>query len=478
MTATAPLAALAALAAPLRRAGRLNLLHRFSLVSFIAVALVSVAQAVLLARFIESQLLRHDAELSRQLVQSIVDTQGVQDYFERGEASGGRAGFEEFFGHVAAMPDVLRANVWSTDARVLWSSDPALIGRRFEHNGELERALRSRTVVHRGQVAGDQPAVKPEHERLARTQTHFVENYLPVYASAMAAGPPIGVVELYRLPSSLNAVLRTSALLVWASAIAAGVALYLSTLGLVRRASRLMQQQRARMVEAEALALVGEIAASVAHSIRNPLASIRSGAELQVELGAEAPAEIASETVAHVDRIEHLVRTLLSYTRHPGEAQGTAEVAPALREAAERFAPSFQAQGKHFTFDADAGLPPVHGESVLLVQLVNSLLANALEATAAGDRVALRAACEGAHVVVEVTDSGPGIEAERLVDIFKPFHTSKPRGLGMGLALVKRALQRLGGDVEITSRPGRTCARMRLRRADTPQGATPWRTPS
>ncbi|WP_169805856.1 sensor histidine kinase [Azohydromonas lata] len=474
---TAP-AFLAALWAPLRLAGRLNLLHRFSLVSFIAVALVSVAQAALLARYIESQLLRHDAELSRQLVQSIVDTQGVQDYFERGEASGSRAGFEEFFGHIAAMPDVLRANVWGPDARVLWSSDPALIGRRFEHNDELEEALQGHTVVHRGQVSGDQPVGKAEHERLARTQTHFVENYLPVYPSAMDAGPPIGVVELYRLPSSLNAVLRSSALMVWASAIAGGVVLYLSTLGLVRRASRLMQQQRARMVEAEALALVGEIAASVAHSIRNPLASIRSGAELQVELGAEAPGEIARETVAHVDRIEHLVRTLLSYTRQPGEVQGTAEVAPALREAAERFAPSFSAQGKQFTFEAGAALPPVHGEAVVLVQLVNSLLANALEATAAGDRVALRACTEGDHVVVEVTDSGPGIEAQRLVDVFKPFHTSKPRGLGMGLALVKRALQRLGGDVDIDSRPGCTRARMRLRRADTVQGETPWRRPS
>ena len=460
---------LGALRAQARRWRRLDLLHGFSLVSFVAVAAVSGAQAAWLARNIERELLRHDAELARQLVQGLVDTQGVRDFFKDGEASGQREGFVEFFSHVTAMPDVLRANVYATDGHVLWSSDPSLIGRHFGPNEELAEALQGHTAVHRGEVRGDEPApLKPEHIRLARTQTHFVENYLPVYQHAGTAGPPIGVVELYRLPSSLNKLLGASAAAVWLGALVGGVLLYLSMLGLVRRASQLMQQQRTRIVETEALALVGEISASVAHSIRNPLAAIRSGAELQVELGADAPPDIAQETVQHVDRIEHLVRTLLSFVHDPSEIQGTTDIAPALHDAVQRFAPSFQAQHKTLSFrlDAPGPLPPVQGEGVLLAQVVNSLLANALEATSAGDRVELRAACEGAGVVIEVTDSGPGIEPQRLVDVFKPFHTTKPRGLGMGLALVKRALERIGGEIELTSRPGCTRARVRLRRAD------------
>jgi signal transduction histidine kinase len=231
------------------------------------------------------------------------------------------------------------------------------------------------------------------------------------------------------------------------------------------------------MVEAETLARVGEIAASVAHSIRNPLASIRSGAELQVELGADAPADIAQDTVRHVDRIEHLVRTLLSYAHDPGEVEGTSDIVQVLHEAARRFMPSFELQGKSLLLETDAAaaLPPVHGESVLLVQVLNSLPANALEATAAGDRVALRAACEGQVVVVDVTDNGPGIEPGRLMDVFKPFHTSKPRGLGMGLALARRTLERLGGEIHMTSSPGCTRVRMRLPRANTSNGEMSWR---
>jgi signal transduction histidine kinase len=443
-----------------------DLLRWFSLVSFAVVAAVSAAQALLLSRHLEERLLRHDAEISRQLVQAIVDTQAVSRYFTQGEASGHRDAFAEFFSHLAAMPEVLRANVYATDGSVLWSSDPALIGRRFDHNEELEEALHGDTVVHRGEVRGDEPRpLKPEHIRLARTQTHFVESYLPVRDGGAAGveAPIVGVVELYRLPGSLNATLRQSTLLVWACAALGGLLLYASTLGLVRKAARLLQEQRARMVEGEALALVGEIAASVAHSIRNPLACIRSGAELQAELGSAAPPEIAHETVQHADRIEHLLRTLLSHAHGAEELPGAADVAQALRGARERFEPVFAAQRKTLALELPAEeLPWVRGEAVLIAQMLNSLLANALEATAEGDHVRLQAWRLPGSVVLEVTDSGRGIAPERLSQVFRPFHTDKPRGLGLGLALVRRTLQRLGGSIELESRPGHTTARVRL----------------
>jgi signal transduction histidine kinase len=65
-------------------------------------------------------------------------------------------------------------------------------------------------------------------------------------------------------------------------------------------------------------------------------------------------------------------------------------------------------------------------------------------------------------VQLEVRDPGAGIAANRLEELFKPFATSKPRGLGMGLALARRTLDRLGGQIELTSRAGETCAQVRL----------------
>ncbi|HEX6362911.1 MAG TPA: HAMP domain-containing sensor histidine kinase [Albitalea sp.] len=436
------------------------LLRWFSAVSFFAVAVVSVVLALVLARFVEHQVLRHDGELSQQFVQGIVDTQGVASYFTEHSSSGRPAPFEEFFGHVASMPDVLRANVYGTDGTVLWSSNETLIGRQLGPNEELERALKGELVIERGEVSS-KTAPKAEHLTLGTPAAHFVENYLPVYESGTRPGRQIGVVELYRVPHGLNATLRSGTFLVWASALVSGLVLYLSTLGLVRKASRLMNAQHEALVENQALALVGEISASVAHSIRNPLASIRSGAELQKELG-QVPPDTAQETIGHVDRIEHLVRTLLTYARAPSDVQGSADVAQTLKLARERFAPVFAAQGKQLELRLTGPLPPVQGESVLITQVVNSLIANALEATGTGDRVVVSAARDGTTVHMEVCDTGPGIEPERLADVFKPFHTTKPHGLGMGLALVRRTIERLGGVIELQSRPGLTRAIVQL----------------
>lgn len=439
-----------------------DLLGWFSRVSLVSSALLSVVLALLLAEYVERQLLRHDAELSRQFVQTVVVTQTVTHYFNEGEASGQRAAFEEFFGHVASMPDVLRANVYAPDGTVLWSSDAGMTGKRFSRNPELDQALRGETVVERGPF--DAETAKPEHQALAHPGTHFVENYLPVYDTLSSTAAPIGVVELYRVPTALNETLRRARLVVWAGVLVGGLLLYLSTLGLVRKASALMQSQRERLVEAEAMARVGEISASVAHSIRNPLASIRSSAELQLELREGTP-EAAHETIANADRIEHLVRTLLSYVRHPEEVRGSTDLAATLVGVREHFDGVFAAQGKTLEMRVGDNLPPVHGEEVAIAQVIHSLLANALEATAAGDRVVVSAQATGPGVQLEVCDSGTGISAERLSAVFKPFWTTKPRGLGMGLTLVRRTLDRLGGDIELHSHPGQTRAVVQLPRA-------------
>src|SRR6185369_15857901 len=99
-----------------------------------------------------------------------------------------------------------------------------------------------------------------------------------------------------------------------------------------------LNQQQQRLVEAETMAVIGELSAAVAHSIRNPLVSIRTSAELQREIGGDADG-VHAEIMRNVDRIEHLVRTLLTYAGDPAERQASADLGAVLREAAQRFAP-------------------------------------------------------------------------------------------------------------------------------------------
>jgi len=427
--------------------GGFQLMRLFAAAGAAAIALFSLAMALMLSRFMESRMLERDAALSRDFVQSIYDTQKVSGVFH-GSEDVSHPEFAEFIVHLAAMPDVLRANVYSRERRVLWSSRPEIIGRQFDHNDELDEALEGQVVVH--VVKGPDEHVKPEHILLGGRSDRYVENYVPV--RDRSNGEVRGVVELYRAPAALFDAIASGKRLVWTGSAAGGIFLFGCLVWFVRRAERALNEQQSQLVEADALAMVGEISAAVAHSIRNPLGSIRSTAELQRELHGDDDQTYA-DIMRNADRIELLVRTLLTYAREPAERLGSADIRSVLSEAVSRFGPELKSQDKQLDFEMTAA-GTVPADPVLLAQIFNSVLANAAEATKAGGRVRIRGWQVGQAVCVEVSDNGAGIAPERLDDIFKPFYTTKPRGLGMGLSLVRRIVQRLGGRVAVRSTLG------------------------
>jgi two-component system sensor histidine kinase HydH len=436
---------------------RFALTRWFAVVGALAIGLFSLGMGWLLSGFLEVRMLERDAAISRDFMQSIADIQRIGGFFKAPDSEPS-ASVTEFFAHVAAMPNVVRANVYATDRRVLWSSQPELIGQVFEANDELDLALQGNVVVTHEDEGKE--AHKAEHQGLAGHTSNFVENYLPIFDEQKHA--LIGVIEVYRRPAPLFAAIRSGQRLIRLGAAGGGVFLFAVLLWFVRRTERALQEQGRRVVEAETLAIVGELSAAVAHSIRNPLGSIRSSAELQREMGGDASG-VNSEIMRNVDRIEHLVRTLLSYAGEHTERDQSADLGAVLRDAAQRFAPELQGHGKQLDVDIAPSLGTVGGDPLALAQVFNSVLANAVEATGEGGRVSLRARRKGARATIEVLDSGAGIAPEQLQDIFKPFYTTKPRGLGMGLPLARRILKRLGGRIDIESSPGKgTLVRMRL----------------
>lgn len=412
----------------------------FMVAGSLAIALFAIGMAWLLAAFIESRLLQRDAELSRDFVQSVVDTQRVAAAFGHADPAA-NPDFLEFFAHVAALPDVLRANIYTPDQRVLWSSSPELIGQRFPENDELEEALAGEVVAN-----FDAHSDKAEHVLLGRSPREFVENYLPVHDRASQR--LVGVIELYRRPVALTQALHDGQRRIWLAALLGGSALILSLLWFVRRIERALGEQQRRLVDNEALAMVGELSAAVAHSIRNPLGSIRSAAELRRELGESAPID-HEEVIRLVDRIEHLVRTLLTTVRAPQGRAARCELRHVLEGARSRVAPDLAAQDKPFHCDWPAELGEVPLDALLLTQALASVLANAAEATRSGQAVRLSARIDGERVHVVVEDEGSGIPAGQQERMVQPFFTTKPRGLGLGLPLARRAVERAGGLLEI-----------------------------
>jgi signal transduction histidine kinase len=424
-----------------------SLTKLFAVAGALAIGLFSLAMGLLLSRFIETRMLERDAAVSRDFVQSIAKTQDLAAVLAAGP--GRRAAqhpqFAEFVDHLGAMPGVLRVNVYAPDRFVLWSTRSELIGRRFDANDELDEALAGATIVHAA-AAPD----KAEHLLLGAGPGRYVENYLPVTDDG--GGAVIAVVELYRRPDALFDAIHSGQRLMATGAAAGGLLLFAALVGFVVRVERRLREQRRRLVDAEAMAIVGEISAAVAHSIRNPLGSIRSAAELRREIDGDAHGAW-TDVMRHVDRIERLVRSMLAYAVPPAGGART-ELGAVVAEVAAASAPELQRQGRRLELDLEPRLGSVEADALLLAQIVQTLLSNAAEATQPGGRIRLHSRRDGAAALLEVSDDGVGIEPERLPQVTKPFHTSKPGGLGMGLALAQRVAQRLGGSLDIDSAPG------------------------
>ncbi|MBP0445386.1 hypothetical protein J8J14_11405 [Roseomonas sp. SSH11] len=421
--------------------------------SLVCILTSAAGTAWVLSGFLSHHMLERDAAVSAEFVESIVRAEGTWSYFDSSVPPGSRPALESFFTHVARLPGVVRANIYAPDGTVLWSSNPELRGRRFTENKELEQALHGQVVVEAGKVTSQ---FKAEHEALDTEAggSRFVEAYLPVRDEARQH--VIGVVEIYRLPLALFAAIDQGVRLVWLSALAGAALLYVALTSLICRAEHMLRDQQERLIEAETLAAVGAVASAVAHGIRNPLASIRSSAELasledDPSLVRAALADIESEA----DRVEGWVRDLLLTARGDAIAPAAVDVAALLADAGKRFTMMAERQGVTLTVRTDA-VPPARGNPGPLTQAFNNLIANGIEAMPEGGelRIQARPAREGRMVEIRICDTGVGMP-EPLKRGHDPlFFSTKPRGTGLGLILARRIVGLYDGTLELQEGPG------------------------
>ncbi len=305
------------------------LLRRFALLSAVAFAVAVGGGARGIAWLIERTSLERDAQVMGEFVNSIVAVEGVAEDFAASRTPRDRdAGEpEEFLVHLAGIPGVLRVNAFGRDRSVVWSTDPSLIGRRFADNPELEEAFEGRHVISSGRV--EAAVEKSEHVALGRPGARYVENYLPIWRDPARRDEVVGVLEIYRTPAELFGAIETAAARLAVGAGAVALVLYLGLFALVWRAAAVIRHQQRALVEAERLAIAGEMASAVAHGLRNPLASIRSSAELAAD-AAERPEvqELLRDIVAQTDRLAGWIRQYL--TAAHADPSGRSELGPLL----------------------------------------------------------------------------------------------------------------------------------------------------
>lgn len=426
-----------------------DLIRWFLLLGLAAIAVASIVTSVLFSRFLTHHMLQRDAALTMEEVQTIAIIEKATGLFKTGRYDQENRNLQEFFIYIGSIHDVLRANnIYSADGIVIWSTDKSLVGKKYDHNPELDGALHGKLMVEVGTV-GDEKNPKPEHVNLGQPGDRFVENYIPIFDPD--GGNLIGVVELYRIPRALFDTLSRGVQLIWLSALPAGMFLFLVLFGIMKRADRTMRFQQRRLVEAETLAAVGQLSGAIAHSLRNPLSSIRSSAELALDGPITEARETSRDIIAEVDRLEGMVRQLLFYSQAPiGEVEEI-DLAEVLAGVTKNFARDFEKRCVKMELDVAPGLPLVRADDAAIAQVFNSLLTNALDAMPQGGRLMIvaRRGTKRGMVDVELRDIGKGIPSDQMRDLFKPFRTTKAKGLGMGLALAQRIVRRFGGTLSM-----------------------------
>lgn len=231
-----------------------------------------------------------------------------------------------------------------------------------------------------------------------------------------------------------------------------------------RLANANVQLER-RLAEGERLAALGQMAATVAHEVKNPLSAIKSIAQVMSEdegLKTQHARDL-SLIVGETDRLSNSVTQLLSFASKAPPASVPCRADELLRSVAGLFRADAYERNIALQSSAvgDAALDGVQTAAVR--DALSNLLLNALQATPAGGRVAIDSICDGESIQFSVSDSGPGITAELQARIWEPFFTTRQRGTGLGLAIVRKRMEEAGGTARLAPSRNGQGARFELR---------------
>lgn len=427
-----------------------NLLRWFAWLSPIVIIAIALANAWLISNFLNSHLFQREASVTRDFVENIFRSDNSLGFLVTPQDKMVAEQFRGTVEHLTNMRDVLRANVYGADHTMVWSTDPTLIGKRFGDNEELEEAMLGELVVHAGRISH---GGKDEHVGLDPSIEFFVESYIPLQQSGK--GPVLGVVELYKAPLALTEAIREGQVQVGLTALGSALLLYATLFWMIRRADSTMKRQHEQLVETETLAVVGELTAAVAHNIRNPLSSIRSSAELALDSPGEDCTEQAEDIIREVDRISERITELLGFSAKNRPAIAPLDLDALLAQCTSDHQSAFERRAQRLSYRCTAIKPMISADSTLLRQVFHSLFSNAAEAMSEGGVCEVSLVAEGEQQLrIEIADTGSGISAEHRAQVFRPFFTSKPKGLGLGLPLAQRIIERYKGSIALDSRAG------------------------
>ncbi len=349
-------------------------------------------------------------------------------------------------------------NIYDTNNTISYSFDKQLIGRRNMGGTGYEYAITgtpTSTLVQRGNF-WEIPMGFPKESRLT--------TFAPIRAERQflrISGPVLGVVEIVQDISEDYQTILHFQLLVIATCIVVMSILIGVLVIVVQRGEAIIQQRtqeqlslKEKLAQSERLSSLGGMVAGISHEIRNPLGIIRSSAELLKKKVAQFDPSnsIPDIIVEESSRLNLIITDFLNFAKPRYPNRAACQLEDILEKNIVFIAPQIQDQGYIIVKDFAHDLPEIQADSDMLYQAFLNIFMNAIQAMPKGGKILVSIESADSIVNICIEDEGPGVPEELLERIWDPFFTTKEKGTGLGLGIVKNIIESHNGSIRVENR--------------------------
>jgi signal transduction histidine kinase len=351
-------------------------------------------------------------------------------------------------------------NIYDMDNTISYSFDHSLIGKENSGGKGYEDAILGRStskLIQSGNWFRILLGI-PQDSRLITISPLRAEQPL-----SRISGPVLGVVEIVQdLTEDYKAIFDFQIRVITTSSVVMG-ALFLALLFVVKRGESIIEkraQERLKLKEklsrAEHLSTLGEMVAGISHEIRNPLGIIKSSSELlKKKMAGYDPSNTIPDIIIEESvRLNNIITDFLNFAKPRIPNMMACNVEDVLEKNINFLASHIEQEGYTVEKHYDHNIPEITADSDMLYQAFLNILINAMQAMPEGGKIRVAIQSTDNTVKIFFEDEGEGIPQDLMGKIWDPFFTTKAKGTGLGLGIVKNIIESHSGSVQIRTRPG------------------------